>query len=220
MERRSFALNICFVKSQMSEQKQILHTITPPHPFTKQFCVSLDNVISPEKCEALITRTELAGYEKAKINIGGGKQEVDEDYRNNDRCIIDDTELANDIFQRIQHVIPPVYKEKKLCCLNERLRFLRYDHGHYFKPHFDGTYITPDKSKRSYLTMMLYLNDDFEGGETRFLSYPPGEHPSVNFHPCQGSILLFSHGIYHEGCDLIRGRKYAMRTDVMFYNKS
>lgn len=31
-----------------------------------------------------------------------------------------------------------------------------------------------------------------------------------------GSVLVFQHNIFHEGSVLVKGRKYAMRTDVMF----
>lgn len=44
--------------------------------------------------------------------------------------------------------------------LNERLRFLRYEGGEYFRPHFDGNYVTPDGKERSLFTIHLYLNGD------------------------------------------------------------
>ena len=44
--------------------------------------------------------------------------------------------------------------------LNERLRFLKYTRGMYFKEHCDGSYRTPDGSEVSYLTVHIYLNGD------------------------------------------------------------
>ena len=31
-----------------------------------------------------------------------------------------------------------------------------------------------------------------------------------------GSVLIFQHDIYHGGATLEKGRKYAMRTDIMY----
>lgn len=44
--------------------------------------------------------------------------------------------------------------------LNERLRFLRYEGGEYFRRHFDGNYVTGDGKGRSLFTVHLYLNGD------------------------------------------------------------
>lgn len=56
----------------------------------------------------------------------------------------------------------------KLAGLNERLRFLRYGPGHFFRPHVDGMFQDkhqgesgPPVARKSFLTLHLYLN----GGE-------------------------------------------------------
>ena len=59
-----------------------------------------------------------------------------------------------------------------ISCLS---RFLRYAPGQYFRPHMDGTYERPDGSETSYLTIQLYLNGGFEGGQTSFLSSTAGK---------------------------------------------
>ena len=44
--------------------------------------------------------------------------------------------------------------------------------GDYFLPHRDGSYMRPDGTQISYLTIQLYLNSNPDnGGETRFLNY-------------------------------------------------
>ena len=50
----------------------------------------------------------------------------------------------------------------RLSRLNERLRFLRYEGGDYFRPHWDGCYVTPDGKEKSLFTIHLYLNGDGE----------------------------------------------------------
>jgi hypothetical protein len=36
------------------------------------------------------------------------------------------------------------------------------------------------------------------------------------FHPPIGSVLIFEHHLLHQGSALISGRKYCLRTDVMY----
>lgn len=44
-------------------------------------------------------------------------------------------------------------------CFNfKRLRFLRYNPGEYFKPHFDGSYVRTN-GDMSYITVQIYLNE-------------------------------------------------------------
>ena len=58
---------------------------------------------------------------------------------------------------------------------------------------------------------MIYLNDDFKGGETRF--------NDLTVHPNTGKALLFIHEQKHESIPVEEGMKYVLRTDVM-YRKS
>lgn len=59
--------------------------------------------------------------------------------------------------------------------------------------------------------MLVYFNDDFEGGETRFI-----EHLEDVVIPRRGLVALFQHKIRHEGCAVRRGTWYAMRTDAIY----
>jgi prolyl 4-hydroxylase len=55
---------------------------------------------------------------------------------------------------------------------------------------------------------MVYLNDDFDGGHTRF--------EDAIICPAAGMALFFAHHLLHEGAVITRGRKYVLRTDVMY----
>jgi len=173
----------------------------------------LHNVLTPKECKELIDKTEKKGYELALVNVGFGRQEKMTDVRNNGRCIIDDENYAYNLWTRIKDYIPPVFKRRQVLGLNERLRFLRYDKGEYFKPHQDGCY-RRENGEISQITFQLYLNEGFEGGATNFLSYSSNDEMPVI--PKTGSVLIFQHDILHEGEKLKKGRKYAMRTDIMY----
>jgi hypothetical protein len=55
---------------------------------------------------------------------------------------------------------------------------------------------------------MVYLNDDFTGGETRFTQGV--------VKPAKGMALVFVHQLFHQGDVVTSGRKYVVRTDVMY----
>jgi prolyl 4-hydroxylase len=67
---------------------------------------------------------------------------------------------------------------------------------------------------RSELTLMAYLNEGYGGGETVF--YTPAGVERFRVSPTKGMALIFPHAEYHEGAALSSGRKYVLRTDVMF----
>ena len=91
------------------------------------------NVFTPEECQEWIDLTEERGYTPALI---GKTQVFVPDVRNNSRCMIDDANMADKIFQRIKSYLPDVWESYQLVGLNERLRFLRYDPGEKFERHF------------------------------------------------------------------------------------
>lgn len=119
-----------------------------------------------------------------------------------------------DFFEKIKLYIPNKFEENPISCLNERLSFLKYSVGEYFKPHEDGYYIRPDNSEMSFITVQIYLNslNENDGGATIF--YENGGIYSVI--PKTGRVLLFEHDIEHESSILKNGLKYCIRTDVMY----
>jgi hypothetical protein len=57
--------------------------------------------------------------------------------------------------------------------------------------------------RKSQLTFLLYLNDDFEGGHTSFFEEAAGEKPGPGDKICavkvpQGGALCFFHGTVHK----------------------
>lgn len=65
--------------------------------------------------------------------------------------------------------------------------------------------------KRSFLTVLFFLTEEFEDGATQILE-PRARH---TVEPSTGSVLLVEHALLHEGATVTFGRKYIMRTDVM-----
>ncbi|HEY1191131.1 MAG TPA: 2OG-Fe(II) oxygenase, partial [Gemmata sp.] len=90
-----------------------------------------------------------------------------------------------------------------------------------FKPHHDGAHHRFRQFQASELTFLIYLNDDFTGGSTNFyrdfetyLQF--GAEPRLRVRPVRGTALVFRHRQLHEGGVVESGRKYVLRTDVMY----
>jgi hypothetical protein len=92
------------------------------------------NVFTKEECLEWIELTEKRGYVPALVNVGSSEVLMT-DFRNNDRCIIDDVDMAKILFDRIRSYLPETWGKHKIVGLNERLRFLRYDPGQKFEAH-------------------------------------------------------------------------------------
>jgi len=182
--------------------------INLPGPFKNKLAYTLDNVFTADECQQLIDLSEEQGYKPALYNDSYRPAQ-----RNNYRCIIDSHEMANKIYDKIKSHIPKFCNDCECIGLNERLRFLRYEPKQYFKSHYDGFYQRSDR-ERSYITIQLYLNDGFDGGSTRFLDTSSNDF--VDCFPKVGRILVFEHRILHQGMEISDGRKYAIRTDIMY----
>jgi len=168
--------------------------------------------LTDDECRSFIGRSEQAGYDEATITTANGFVMAKE-IRDNARLILDDARLANDLWQRARPFMPERVEDWRAVGFNERFRFYRYDSGQKFAPHFDG-YFSRENGERSRLTFMVYLNSDFTGGETRF--YDENRTLSVTVRPESGMALGFVHLQLHEGAPVVTGRKYVLRTDVMY----
>ncbi len=176
----------------------------------------IPGVFSPQECLAIIEQAEAAGLSAASVAFSSGAQ-VDARIRNNDRVNFTDTQLLATWWQRLQAQLPVVSTWGIAAGLNPALRVYRYLPGQRFKAHKDGVVHLPDGSQTR-LTALLYLNDVTAGGETLLLPEGPASAVSVPIPPQCGAVLLFEHRCWHEGATLQSGRKYVLRTDVIYSN--
>jgi hypothetical protein len=117
------------------------------------WAVVLDGVLSEEECHQLVAMAEATTngeWERAMVNIGGGFQIIYEDTRMCGRIIYDSRELAAKLWARVEATVPEIQRLEswpdvtgvgpakrkeiwKMTRLNERMRFLKYVGGEYFK---------------------------------------------------------------------------------------
>eukprot|EP00854_Cymbomonas_tetramitiformis_P018422 gene18422-21977_t len=201
------------------------------------------DVLSPDECELLIGLAEQLGF-----TPGEGIVSVPREVRDNDACVlVAPTPLLVELSSRLASVVPLAAPSGRRCdpdFVNARFRCYRYRADEVsgpqrFKPHFDGAQLATavkdgrlvegayNGTRRSEMSVLLYLNGPHNGGETTF--YPEGVvHEGarrVCVAPQAGAALCFWHGDHpqsplHEGSALAEGScepKYVIRTDVLFY---
>ncbi len=167
---------------------------------------TIPGFIDATECADLIRHSEQVCYEPATVVTADGTRVVDS-IRNNARVIEDDFDRALALWSRVRTHIPPFLGPRQAIGVNERFRFYRYDPGERFAGHIDAPF-RRENGETSFLTFMIYLNDGFTGGETTFRETTVVPEP--------GMALLFRHDLFHEGSAVTKGRKYVLRTDVMF----
>jgi predicted 2-oxoglutarate/Fe(II)-dependent dioxygenase YbiX len=167
---------------------------------------TVEDFLTRQECLENIVLSEKVGYELAKVNTAGGSR-VRTDIRNNNRAFYKSEELAQTLWEKAQPFVPSQLGNSHSIGLNELFRFYRYQRGHQFKGHYDESYIRTAE-EASYFTFMVYLNDNFQGGDTTFRE--------LRIRPRQGMALLFLHSLYHEGSEVTQGVKYVLRSDVMY----
>ncbi len=165
------------------------------------------NFLSFEECNEFIERGEKVSFEEAKVSIDG-KQVMFKGIRNNKRILFKDEVLAKKIWLQIKPFTMETFGKYKAIGLNEMFRIYKYEEGERFKMHRDGSY-ERNETECSFFSFLIYLNDDFEGGETYF-------EEGVLVQPQKGDALLFHHPLRHEGKAIICGTKYVLRTDIMY----
>jgi hypothetical protein len=117
------------------------------------YATVLDGILSKEECRILISAAEAQaenGWERALVNIGNGQQAMYEDTRKCGRIIFDSQEIVDKIWERVKGFVPELYtiaaqplitgvgpvkrrETWEMTRLNERMRFLKYTAGEYFK---------------------------------------------------------------------------------------
>jgi prolyl 4-hydroxylase len=156
---------------------------------------TVENFLSPSKCDELIARAEGAAFESAPIISAAGVR-VEEKTRNNERQIWDDFALATELWDRASFHVPSSIGMRRAIGLNERFRLYRYVPGQRFTWHADMPFRRVT-GEISLLTFMIYLNEGYEGGATRF--------ESTKVIGKSGVALFFQHGLIHEGSEVTRG---------------
>ncbi len=203
---------------------------------TKKTFIILENVLSNQECDNLIAQSDPF-YEKLD-----DEYKIDE--RDSYRTLAEDDIFAKILYDRIKPYLNDPSLNGIMPCgfgvdglwhpekINSCFRYCKYvQNSRGFAPHRDATYIQ-NENLRSICTILVYLNDNFEGGETSFYKtlqkrkiyqtvadeMKEGFIKRYQYKPIKGSVLIFNHNMIHAGEPLISDSKskYIIRSDVVF----
>lgn len=196
----------------------------------------IKDVLSPDECTSIIVAGELTEFiPDAPIKEDGEESSV---LAHNFYWIVDQS-FHDKLWERVRPYVPEEVAGKKVRGINRRFRVYRYVPGAEYRCHIDGAWppsginpvndvyqydSSPTTARQSSLfTFLIYLNDDFESGETTFFipSVREGVMNAYPVKPIMGSVAVFPHGesqgaLLHEGTGVTKGAKYVIRTDVEY----
>lgn len=162
----------------------------------------IDNVFTKEECEDLIKKAESIGFKT-----------IDRSIALYDRVIMTDKKLADHLYNKYKNIIPEYIDGERVVGINDHFRFSKYHIGGKFDIHLDA-FNTDSNGNISRLTFNIFLNEDFEGGETDFYE-DDAKTLRCSVKPKTGRGALFYSQQYHCGNKVTKGNKYLIRTDVM-----
>lgn len=224
-----------------NEYDLLLHSVTPdsiqwsdPPPTINKHIVPfvddvflLDHVLTRSECNQLRSVATMLGYRPDHPVTVDKPTGIDS-------CEwLVDASIMDPLNERVKSLLPPIMKESAVVhSINSRWRFFRYSQDSVYRPHIDGSWpesrinekgeyeYDESGSVKSYLTFLIYLNDDFEGGETLFYIPSSQGMSARGVVPKAGAVLVFPQGntasLIHEGSAVANGTKYVVRTDVLY----
>lgn len=171
-------------------------------------------VLTPEECAAWIQWGESTGFALEKH-----AQTSQIAHRDNGRLAVESEEIARAIAGRLEPWMPAELAGRRPSGCNPNIRLYRYKAGQRFGPHVDQSNRLASGATTEF-TVLIYLNEDVEGGETTFFGVDGDEAAStLRFAPQAGAALVHAHGwrcLTHEGSEVRRGTKYLLRTDFAY----
>ena len=181
------------------------------------------NVINPEGLQELITHIksspaeDLSVFDPDKTNATGKTSWI-VDKQTRDTQIVPMGSLypkIEDLFRNtVKNIINPFYQVE--VDSSEIPQVLSYGIGGHYRPHIDGEsiWMTPrgekiwKKSTNRDLSIIFYLNNDFEGGDFIFPELKVRVRPEPGMMVCFPSNHHYMHGVE----PVTRGKRYSIVT--------
>ncbi|KAF2873045.1 hypothetical protein BDV95DRAFT_472380, partial [Massariosphaeria phaeospora] len=203
------------------------------HPLVPNLSL-ISSVLSPSECRGIIAAGEAVNFTPdAPLKDDTDDVSI---LAHNFYWVVDQ-EFHDSLWARVRRFVPEKVGDRLARGLNRRFRVYRYVPGAEYRCHIDGAwppsgisattgkyeYDASQGKQSSLFTFLIYLNDDFEGGETTFFlpSVKEGVLNAYPVKPVMGGVAVFPHGdskgaLLHEGTGVRSGAKYVIRTDVEY----
>lgn len=124
------------------------------------FCHTIDELLTFNECEELLKFCKTFGWNT--INDKNSK------FYNQS---MDNEKLAEKLYLKIKPFIPKS-DNIKYDKITSTFTFLKFEEGNFQNLHRDGLLIDNDSNK-TYLTLYIFLNDNFQGGNISFYQFNP-----------------------------------------------
>lgn len=160
-----------------------------------------------QACRSLIEKTRQAGaWTDAKVSarVAGGFNPATHAEARSASVLAPaaDSEIRRVFDEKMESIIKPLVNRVWRAQLKQHAEthFVRYASGNYYTPHSDTGVHRQDR----YFTVVCYLNEDFEGGQTSF--------PKLNYMvaPRTGKAVIFPSTYLHCAEPVTSGEKYIL----------
>jgi len=167
----------------------------------------VENFLDRRKCQEFMDKAEKTGNLDIDTEIGNDKY-ARHDFRDRNLC-----KILFERFERFERFLQHsenFIKTENIVDVANLFYVSKYFPGNSINWHVDGHRNFDGKiSKYSFI---LYLNDNFDGGET---SIKDENGSIVNIKPETGKVLLLDQDTLHCGKSVQNGIKYILRGDLM-----
>jgi predicted 2-oxoglutarate/Fe(II)-dependent dioxygenase YbiX len=160
-----------------------------------------------QTCRAIIGEAKRAGsWTDAKVServAGGFNPAIRPEARSASvLALAAESEIRRTFDEKMEQIVKPLVNRVWHADLRQHsgTHFVRYVSGNYYMPHSDTGLNRNDR----YFTVVCYLNEDFEGGETSF--------PQLNYRvaPRPGKTVIFPSTYMHCAEPIASGEKYIL----------
>jgi hypothetical protein len=169
--------------------------------------IEVENLLSSDECNEIVNDINQNKFENMS-------EKYDYSQRNNSRLIVMDNQLAEMLWYRlksdnklsklVRNTRPlgfNVQGQWEMTGVNSAMRLNKYNRNEYFTAHKDAQY-APSGDERSLFSLLIYLTDNYEKGETKF--YFPKVSPKTNLKDLTIEEEIYAHGGLYNGYQCVR----------------
>jgi Rps23 Pro-64 3,4-dihydroxylase Tpa1-like proline 4-hydroxylase len=153
--------------------------------------------IDQNTCDEIIQRVYQKGFKQARQFEQG---------RHNHEVFVQDPLIIEAINKKLSKLFLSDGQNNHVIKMHPtNVEVYKYNPGDYIARHSDAASVIGEET--SAFTLVVYLSDDFKGGETHFNDF------AMNVKPPKGGAVIFGHEHHHEALLVEEGHKYILRSN-------
>ena len=175
----------------------------------------VEQLLDSTLCSHILQITECCEFKQAEIELETVKTQIRSNellYLSSENSLLNSTNQL--LLGRVAIIQQLLYQYYNVIPHAEACSILRYQSGQYYKRHIDNLLLASRLDEIAQgiptrdISIVGYLNEDFEGGETFF------DRQNLKVKPQSGSVLVFpSYYTHpHQSLPVLKGKKYSFTT--------